>query len=407
MRLTGQDIVCVSVMDWEHPFASSRHHLMRALAARNRVLFVNNQVNPWAVLGGLRQARGRRACARRVGLVANPEPLTAGLWVHTPPWVVPMGQIGRRGLFERVYRFNQARLLQDVKQACGRLGFRRPILWISFNVLSSESLIAGLDPALTVYHCTDAIAAMPRVSPFAAEIEARLVAQSDLVICSSPALQAAQAARHPACHLVPNGADVALFERAQRLTGSRPARLAGVGPGPLLGFAGHLEERLDLPLITELARARPDWQILLAGPVAPAVRGALRPLAALPNVHLIGLVPREELPAILAACDALMIPFVHSEQTRAIYPLKLNEYLATGKPVVTTGFADWPDVGDSLQVGDGLAGFRAACERALADTSPARAAARVALARANDWEARVQRIEQLLQERLFPRASLA
>ncbi|MEB3329293.1 MAG: glycosyltransferase [Candidatus Sericytochromatia bacterium] len=403
-RLCGQDIVCVSVMDWDHPFASSRHHLMRLLAARNRVLFVDNQRNPLTVAVGLHRPGGRRIARAWAGLGPNPRPGASGLWVYTPPPAVPMGKLRHPALFEAAYGWNQARLGTGVRAACDALGMRRPLLWISFNVLSSEGVIGRLDERLVVYHCTDAVGAMPGASPFADAIERRLIARSDLVFCSSPVLARERGAGHPDCRWVPNGADVALFEQAADPSLPPHPALRGWGPGPVLGFAGHLEERVDFALVEALAEAEPGWRFVLAGPVAPARRGAAERLARRPNVRLVGLLPRAQLPALLRGCDALLIPFVHSPQTRAIYPLKLNEYLATGKPVATTGFADLGEAAPVVHVGDGVRGFAAAVRAALEDHGPAQVAARRAIARSGDWEQRVIQMEQALLAHLGRRA---
>ncbi len=392
-RLEGFDIVCVSVMDWEHPFASSRHHLMRELALRNRVLFVDNQINPVTAMRGLARAPMRRKLGAWAGLAENPRPIEPNLWVYTPPAVVPMGKLTDRTLFEAAYAFNQGRLRAGVREACRKLEMARPLLWISFNVLSSESLIGALDEQLVVYHCTDEITAMADTSRFAGEIERRLLARAHLTFCSSRQLAEDKAAYNPSCHFVPNGADVALFESARDAALTPHACLDGFRDGPVFGFAGHMEERFDFELLEALAEVRPDWRFALAGPVAASRREAAERLARRPNVRLCGLLQRGELPAFLKGCDVGLIPFVHSAQTRAIYPLKLNEYLAAGLPVALTPFADLREFQGVVHAGDGPGGFAAACRAALADVEPARVAARVAIARGNAWACRAAQME--------------
>jgi glycosyltransferase involved in cell wall biosynthesis len=398
LPLEGQDIICVSVMDWEHPFQSSRHHLMRALAKRNRVLFVDNQFNPITVLKGLAQAPMRRKLATWTGLAPNPHEIEPNVWVYNPPPVVPMGKLTSRRAFERVYQLNQRALVTGVQGAAKALGFAKPLLWISFNVLSSEALIGALDERLVIYHCTDEITAMSGMSPFAGEIEQRLLAKSDVVFTSSRQLLVDKAPANPNCHFVPNGADTALF--AQALEPSLlPHPLVANLAGPVIGFAGHMEDRFDFALVTQVANAHPEWQFALAGPVAPAQRAQAEALGRLPNVHFVGLLAREALPAFLKGVDVAVIPFVHSRQTKAIYPLKLNEYLATGKPVALTPFADLREFDGLVELGDGAMGFAAAIERALADTSN-KAQARIELASQNTWEGRLQQMNETLQAAL-------
>lgn len=404
-HLEGHDVVCVSVMDWEHPFQSSRHHLMRALAKNNRVLFVDNQVNPVTALKGVAHAPMRRKLAAWAGLATNPRPVEENLWVYTPTPVIPMGKLRDRASFQRVYRYNQRGLVTGVRAACEALGFERPILWISFNVLSSEGLIGALNERLTVYHCTDEITAMSGMSPFAGEIESRLLRQADVVFTSSRQLLADKGPLNPNSHFVPNGADTELFERALDPAIAPHPVLSGL-QGPIIGFAGHMEDRFDFGLMEAVAKAHPHWQIALAGPIAPAQQAAADALARLPNVRFVGLLPRHELPAFLKGVDVAMIPFVHSRQTRAIYPLKLNEYLAAGKPVALTPFADLREFDGLVEVGDGAEAFADAIARALVDT-PEKRAARVALARSNAWEGRMAQMGEILASALAPKRHVA
>jgi glycosyltransferase involved in cell wall biosynthesis len=402
LPLEGQDIICVSVMDWEHPFQSSRHHLMRALARRNRVLFVDNQFNPLTVLKGLARPQMRRKLAGWARLAPNPREVEPQLWVYNPPPVLPMGRLTHRQTFEQIYALNQRALLAGVRGAVKTLGFHKPLLWISFNVLSSESLIGALDEQLVIYHCTDEITAMSGTSPFAGEIEQRLMQASDLVFTSSRQLLLDKAPHNGNCHFVPNGADTALFERAldpELVTHPSVRQLVG----PVIGFAGHMEERFDFELVAQVARTRPTWQFVLAGPVAPTRQAQADALAELPNVHFVGLLAREALPAFLKGVDVAVIPFVHSRQTKAIYPLKLNEYLASGKPVALTPFADLREFDGLVEAGDGALGFTAAVERALAD-DPERRERRVAFARQNTWEGRLEQMNaHLIQALARPR----
>jgi len=398
----GLDIVCVSVMDWLHPFASSRHHLMRELAKRHRILFVNNQVNPvtaWRVLSRERRMAKWRAWFDRRRSLTQVE---AGIWVLEPPPVIPMGGLNSADIFEKVYRVNQYFLRQAVQRACDGLAMRSPVLWISFNVLSSESLIGALNESLVLYHCTDALEAMPGTSRFAVSIEARILRAVDLTITSSRALQQAKSPFTKACHWVPNAADTRHFNQAMDpVTPIHPA-LNGLN-GPTLGFMGHLEERVDFQLLEAIAQTRPDWQLLLAGPVIPQRQAALARLTRHPNVFHLGLLERSALPSFLKGIDVALIPFVKSAQTRAIYPLKLHEYLAAGKPVVMTDFAELPDLSPHAVVADDTAAFIAAIAHALTQNAREHRLARAHLASNHDWQARAQTIETLIHTGILHR----
>jgi glycosyltransferase involved in cell wall biosynthesis len=388
MRMGGENVVCLSVMDWQHPFQSSRHHLMRELSKRNRLLFVDASANPVDAWRGRGEERYRRKLAAWHG-ADNPRQVEDGIWVWTPPPVLPMGRLPRP-LFEAAYRFNHAMLRAGLRRVARGLTIRDPILWISFDVLMSEGAIGALDERLLVYHCTDEITALPGISPHAGRIERRLLGKADLTFTSSPALQEGKAPHTARCVLVPNGVDFELFNQAVHPETALPADVSGL-PRPIIGFIGHLEERFDAELWAWLARARPGWSFVALGPVA-ASRAAEVSAIRLPNCHFLGLRPRAAMPAYLKAFDVATIPFVHSEQTRHIYPLKANEYLAAGKPVVMTDFAPLSDLEGMVTAAHGREAFLAALEAALSP-APRQTVARIKRAQAHAWEARCQAME--------------
>lgn len=389
MRLVGHDVVCISVMDWDHPFQSSRHHLMRELAKRNRLLFVDASANPVDAWRQRHEPRFRRKLDAWRGQ-ANPRRVEPNLWVWTPPPVLPMGQLRPRLAFEAAYRLNHWALRHGLRRVARQLDMREPLLWISFDVLMSEGAIGALDERLVIYHCTDEITALPGISPHAGRIERRLLAKADLTFTSSPALQAGKAPQTSRCQMVPNGVDFSLFNQAVDPETPIPEDVARL-PRPIVGFFGNLEERFDVELWGWLARARPNWSFVAVGPIAPSRQAEISALR-LPNCHFLGLRPRAAMPGYLKAFDVATIPFVHSEQTRHIYPLKVNEYLAAGKPVIMTDFAPLADLeGMAVAAGDRQA-FLAALDQALVPSVRA-TAERIQRAQEHRWEARCQQME--------------
>lgn len=388
MRMGGEDVVCLSVMDWQHEFQSSRHHLMRELSRRNRLLFVDASANPVDAWRGRAAERYRQKLAAWSG-GENPRQVEEGIWVWTPPPVMPMGRLPQP-FFEGAYRFNHWLLRSGLRRVARDLGLHDPILWISFDVMMSEGAIGALDERLVIYHCTDEITALPGISPHAGRIERRLLAKADLTFTSSPALFEGKAAQTARCVLVPNGVDFAHFNQALHPETALPEDVRDL-PRPIVGFIGNVEERFDLELWASLARARPHWSFVAVGPIAASRQAEVKALG-LSNCHFPGLRPRSVMPAYLKAFDVATVPFVHSEQTRHIYPLKANEYLAAGKPVVMTDFAPLSDLEGLVTAVRTPEAFLTALEGALS-RSPRLTAERVKRAQAHCWEARCQAME--------------
>jgi glycosyltransferase involved in cell wall biosynthesis len=379
-RVTGRDIVCVGFADWGTELWTNQHHLMSRLARDNRVLFVESL--------GLRrpQLAGRdlRRIARRLRRgVAPARRVPEGLHVLSP-LVLPLHS-------RPAVRALNARLLPAlVGRATRRLGFARPILWA--YVPQAEALLDALDPALVVYHCVDDIAAQPGVdaASFRAA-EERFARRADLVLASAPALAERMRTLSDNVLYAPNVADTAAFATALDDGHVDPA--VDALPRPRVVFTGAVvATKLDVGLLAAVARARPGYAFALVGPTGMGdPRTDVSALDAVPNVHLLGGRPRDELPAVLRGADAGIIPYASNQLTKSIFPMKVYEYLAAGLPVVATDLPALRDVGEVARAGDAEA-FAAALDDALADSSAAARAARSAAAAAHSWDARLAEI---------------
>jgi len=257
-----------------------------------------------------------------------------------------------------------------------------PILWY-YTPMALGAEPATIRPRLTIYDAMDDLASFRAAPPELRRREARLLSTVDLVFTGGPTLYRQRRDMHPSVHCFPSGVEAAHFASTSVSSHEELARQRR----PILGYYGVIDERLDLDLLAEIADRRPDWTIALIGPVAKIDESTI-PVR--DNIVRFGQQAYDDLPAFLACFDVALMPFARNEATRAISPTKTLEYLAGGKPVVSTPITDVIALyGDAVEIAATGEEFVAAAESVLNRTSDADRQWRTRAARlvaAHDWD---------------------
>ena len=241
-----------------------------------------------------------------------------------------------------------------------------------------------LTPDALVYDCMDELSAFKNADPNLPKLERELMRRADVVFTGGQSLYEAKQHQHHNIHALPSSVDVDHFATARRVK-EDPADQAGI-PHPRLGFFGVLDERLDIPLLQGVADARPDWHFVMIGPV---VKIDPNDLPKRPNIHYLGPKNYTELPRYLAGWDVALLLFARNEATRFISPTKTPEYLAAGKPVVSTSIRDVVSpYGEKglVRIADAVPDFVLACEGALSERPGARGAKADAFLSNMSWD---------------------
>jgi len=373
------NIICVASNWFEHP--TSKHHVMRRLAERNRVIWVNFHASRRPTLS---RSDSRMIVRRVAQAFAGPRPGAPNLDVLSPlvlPW--PESPIARW--------LNARIIVRQVRAALRRLPDRPTQLWLFTPDI--PEIVPLLAPDHTVYYCVDEFAGFAGCNADLIErLEQCTLEQADTVIASSRNLFDKCSRRHANTHLVPHGVDYEHFASAVQPSQSPPPPDLRDIAGPILGYMGLVTDYVDLDLIAAAAKARPQWSFVLLGSIrcnVDCVRG-------LANVHLLGGKPYAELPSYLRRFDIGLIPFQMSRLTRAVNPIKLREYLAAGLPVVSAPMAEVlryaPSVRTATTTPEFLHEAQAAIE--LAQDEPA--ATRQSLVRHEGWNACVEQLSTIV-----------
>ncbi|MBK07558.1 MAG: hypothetical protein CL920_23815 [Deltaproteobacteria bacterium] len=371
MSASSYDIVCFG-SDWfGHP--SSTHHLLRRLSAKHRVLWINSIGMRTPQLNGHDL---KRVFAKALKLARNisPKQVNEHTWI-LEPLVLPLQRISQ------VQTMNKHVFGLQIRAAMKRIGIRNPLVITALP--NSVDLIPSLNPRACVYYCLDDFAQMPGVDgDVIGQKEQELARMSDLVMVSSEHLKDHLVGTGTPIKVLPHGVDLERF----RTPSGVPDNLQQI-KGPRIGFFGALDTWLDLELVAEVAKSRPDWQFPIVGPS----RVELSMFDGLDNIHLLGAVPYEDIPNYAAGFDIGILPFEVNSFTKAVNPLKLREYFAAGLPVISTNLPEVAKYEPLAAIADTKDEFIKAAEKLLAE--PPQQQALYSAVASEGWGARSLEVE--------------
>jgi glycosyltransferase involved in cell wall biosynthesis len=362
--------------DWgRHP--SSCQHLIRRLSDHHDVV--------WANSIGTRRLRAdaltfRRSYEKLLNWRRGLAQVAERMWVVDLPMLPVSG--GRVGQLT-----NEWLVTRKLSATFRRLGLPAPIVLTTLPYV--HRFVRGLPREALIYYCTDDYSYWPDAQREAMQVaEDELSREADLVLGVSHALVARLSRKAP-CHYFPHGVDVGHFASA-RHAHPRP-ELAHL-PGKKIGFFGLIYEKLDFQLLTSVAQTFADSCLVMLGRVDYCPDEFRK----LPNVHLVGPRPYQELPRWLAGLDVLLLPYVDDEMIRQSSPLKLRECLASGKPTVSVDVPEARLLMPHVRVAGDRAEFVKMVGEGLLEPSDA-AAARQAAVAADDWNQRAEQLRELLR----------
>lgn len=300
----GADLICVSHLRWDFVYQRPQHLLSRAAKSR-RVYFIEEPVFD---SGSMRLDIREVDCGVKVIVPRLPDGLQSSV-------------------------ATEAVLRQMVDRLLVSESVRDFVLWY-YTPMALE-FTRHLKPSVTVFDCMDELSAFKGAPQKLKDLEAELFVRADLVFTGGQSLYEAKKGQHPSVHAFPSSIDRDHFLQA-RTTLAEPEDQKDI-PHPRLGFFGVVDERFDIELLKAVSAARPDWHFVIVGPVVK-IDPADLPQAL--NIHYLGGKAYKDLPKYVAGWDVALLLFARNDSTRFISPTKTPEYLAAGKPVISTSITD-------------------------------------------------------------------
>ncbi|MBV9241929.1 MAG: glycosyltransferase family 1 protein [Acidobacteria bacterium] len=357
---SARDVVCFSHLRWDFVYQRPQH-LMSRFAENGRVFFVEEPI-----------------------FDAAEDSVDVSIPSTNVYRLVPRLGSEEGAVNERVRK--------QIGRILDRMAVEEPVAW--FYTPMMLDLATDLEPSASVYDCMDELSGFRGAPPELLENERRLFELADLVFTGGRSLYEAKKNSHRAVYAFPSSVDVSHFAKAREIT-EEPDEQRDI-PHPRIGFAGVIDERMDVELLADIAGLKPDWHFVMIGPV---VKISESDLPRRYNIHYLGIQPYEKLPEFLAGWDAAMMPFALNDATKFISPTKTPEYLSAGLGVVSTAITDvvtpYGDMG-LVHIASTAREFVAALDAAMKENAGTRNSRVAEFLKENSWDQTFASMSELI-----------
>ena len=386
------DIIYFTLFRWKSEFSSISHAFGKELAQQGaRVFYIGHPFTYKYLLSGDSRKKLNGNITKAFNLYEEElENVPENFHSMITPLVTPINWISPGKAYDYMLKMNENKIRKAIDELITTHNIKEYVFINCFNPFFPDVTSKKLPPLINIYQSVDDISQNPYTLRHGVELEKRIAAESDMVLVTSTNLKTIMSQYNKNIEIMHNAADVDNFSRA--LTGQfdRPTEIADV-KGDIIGFTGALDPvRINYGLLAAIADAYPDKTLLLVGPFQQALIEEAG-LHTRNNIILTGSKHISELPNYVHFMDTLIIPFYCNQLTKSIYPLKINEYLASGRSVISTNFSvDITGFKDVIHLVDSDEAFIAKIPEAIQDKEPKDIDARIAVAKTNTWEKRVE-----------------
>jgi teichuronic acid biosynthesis glycosyltransferase TuaH len=397
------DIIFFTLFRTDNPYSSISLSMAKELAKNHRVFYVNHPYSIKDVI--IDFIKGEIPLKQRLFHLLtgqtryeSVDTIPQNFVAAQPPMTLPINWIPKGKVYDFFQRLNNGIILRTIEKIKKDHNVEKYVFLNCYDPFYAGFLPKKMGATLSIYHCIDDITQNAYTDKHGTNLENEAIRQSDVTFVTSTNLKTLKAPFSDRIEYYFNAADNAVFEKVMTEKYPKPKELEGK-TGKVIGFVGNLDElRIDYPLLKKVALAHPEKTLLLVGPVNSPEPKEIG-LDLLPNVVFAGSRKLQDLPSLVQYMDVVMIPFLCNTLTKSIYPLKINEYLAAGKPVISTAFSkDIRGFGNVIYLGEEHASFIQLIDEALTEDSPALIEQRTNVANTNTWEARIKQLWQIVDK---------
>lgn len=386
--IQGQNIVCIANSNWFGNYAKSTVQILERLARTNNVLFVEYPYTISDLIKGGDTIPKKRLLGIEKRLQKFKTDSDTSVYDLVVPPVLPVYFLKNEKLFKWFFALNTFIYKREVKKAIRKLNFGNPVLITAFNPFYGLAMNGNLGEKIHIYYCYDGVEAGffgQRIFKFEEEFSKKAKA----IITTSDFLLTSKLSLNPSCYVVKNGVDFPAFSAHAKTDVHKRTRKR-------VGYIGTLDPRFDIDTVEYAISRLTDFDFEFTGDMR---NETLRNhLSKYPNVFFYQPVKPKEVPSLLARYDVGIIPYLVNDVNKNIYPLKINEYLAVGVPVVMNAFAVLPEFENVVSIAEDKFEFVKKLKFEVTTDNNQKISARIDFASQNSWEARAVQFGEIIKQ---------
>ncbi|HXS35429.1 MAG TPA: glycosyltransferase [Flavipsychrobacter sp.] len=400
--LRGRDIVIIGLQPWYYDIGSNCKNIALQLAQHNRVLYINQPINRKTYISRDKNKGIQQHCSVIKYGGGKIRFIKKNLWENYPTCIVEsINGLPSTNVFSAFNYLNNKRFAKEIKKAVEYLSFKDVILFNDNDIYNGYYLKKLLSPSLYVYYCRDFLQGYSYWKRHTTVLEPKLIKKADVVVANSIHYTEYCQLHNPNSYYIGQGYNDELFDADK--DHQLPEDIKHIS-NPIIGYVGAItSSRLDENIIRQIASSHPDWSIVLVGPEDDDFKKSA--LHKVPNIHFIGRQPIQKLPEYVNAFDVCINPQLVNKVTEGNYPLKIDEYLSMGKPVVATRTKEMKLFESHTYLANKPEEYPALIEKALAEDNSEKRNERICFATKHTWTKSVNELYKAMSKHLIPKNS--